>query len=99
MDIIKFNHPVTTFTANLPVTGSEQYVFSFRNGYGASVVRGPHTYGGSRGLWEVAVLDYDGDISYDTPITNDVIGHLSEDEVAAVLDSIADLPAFDFASN
>jgi len=99
MNINKFGYPVTTFTANMPVKGSEHYVFSFDNGYGASVIRGPHTYGGSKGLWEVAVLDSDGDLYYRSPITNDVIGYLSEDEVASALESIAALPAFDMASN
>lgn len=27
----------------------------FDNGYGASVVKGPHTYGGDQGLYELAV--------------------------------------------
>lgn len=98
MGINKFGHAVATSIANRPVKGSEQYIFSFSNGYGASVIRGPHTYGGKKGLWEVAVLDEDGKITYSTPITNDVIGYLADDEVSAVLDSIADLPAFDLAS-
>lgn len=98
MSINKFGHAVVTTYANVPVKGTEQYIFSFSNGYGASVVRGPHTYGGNKGLWEVAVLDDDGRITYSTPITNDVIGYLADDEVSSVLDSIADLPAFDMAS-
>ena len=64
----------------------------FENGYGASVVRGAYTYGGDQGLYELAVLDSNGDLTYDTPITNDVLGHLSEDDVTEVLKEIQLLP-------
>ena len=63
----------------------------FENGYGASVVKGEYTYGGKDGLYELAVLDSNGDLTYDTPITNDVLGHLSEDEVTEVLKQIQNL--------
>jgi len=53
----------------------------FDNGYGVSVVRGPHSYGGQRGLYELAVLDKDGFITYETPITSDVIGFLKPEDV------------------
>ena len=64
----------------------------FDNGYGASVVKGPYTYGGKDGLYEMAVLDNNGNLTYDTPITNDVIGYLSEDEVNDYLTKIQELP-------
>ena len=41
----------------------------FENGYGASVVRHEYSYGGKSGLYELAVLDSSGDLTYDTPIT------------------------------
>ena len=66
----------------------------FPNGYGASVARGWGTYGGKDGLYELAVLDAGGHITYDTPITSDVIGYLTEDGVTRVLAQIeALLPA------
>lgn len=75
-----------TYEATARSTGAgEQRLFHFPNGYGASVVRGPHTYGGSEGLFELAVLDADGRLTYDTPITGDVIGWLDEDAVQALL--------------
>ena len=43
----------------------------FDNGYGVSVVQGPHSYGGQKGLYELAVLGTDGFITYETPVTND----------------------------
>lgn len=72
-----------------------QKVYRFANGYGASVVCGPHTYGGSVGLFELAVLKFEGKgwtLTYDTPITNDVEGHLTQGAVDDLLDQIAALP-------
>lgn len=63
----------------------------FDNGYGASVVQGPHTYGGEDGLYELAVLDSNGDLTYDTPITSDVEGYLSEAQVTDLLTKIQQL--------
>lgn len=61
---------------------SIQAIMMFENGHGISVVQGDHTYGGSIGLYEIAVLDKEGRLNYDTPITNDVIGYLTEPEVS-----------------
>jgi hypothetical protein len=64
----------------------------FENGYGASVVKGEYTYGGKDGLYELAVLDSNGDLTYETPITSDVEGYLTEDEVTKLLEQIQLLP-------
>jgi hypothetical protein len=64
----------------------------FANGYVASVVRHDFSYGGKQGLFEVAVMDKDFNILYDTPITDDVVGHLNSDELVKVLQDIKDLP-------
>jgi hypothetical protein len=53
----------------------------FPNGYGVSVVRHKFSYGGPQGLYELAVLDKNGDLTYDTKVTNDVVGHLDVDDV------------------
>jgi hypothetical protein len=63
----------------------------FDNGYGASIVKHEYSYGGKDGLYEIAVLDSSGEITYDTPITNDVLGYLSEDDVERYLSNIEDL--------
>lgn len=68
-------------------TLGERARIHFPNGYGASVIRGLYTYGGSEGLYELGVLCHDH-LTYDTPITDDVIGHLSEDDVTALLQRI-----------
>lgn len=70
---------------------AEFNTFKFKNGYGANVSRTPTTYGSCDGLWELAVLK-NGRINYKTPITDDVIGWLSEDEVAELLAKIENLP-------
>lgn len=64
---------------------------TFANGYAASVVRGLGTYGAERGLYELAVLR-GGRIVYDTPITDDVLGCLSESAVTEALQRIEALP-------
>jgi hypothetical protein len=69
-----------------------QKVYSFGNGYGASVVCNDMTYGGKNGLFEVAVLDLSGKIVYDTPVTSDVVGFLDFAGVADVLRQIQNLP-------
>ena len=81
---------------------SEQAVFLFPNGYGASVVRGDYTYGGSEGRYELAVIQWEREpewenpdwwLVYDTPITEDVLGWLFPEDVGKLLDDIAELPA------
>ena len=67
-----------------------QYEYIFPNGYGASVIKHSYSYGGKKGLWELAVLK-DDELCYDTEITNDVLGHLTTGEVNAILDKIRDL--------
>jgi hypothetical protein len=62
----------------------------FDNGYEASVVKSEYTYGGSNGLYELAVFK-DGDICYDTPITDDVIGYLRPEDVTDVMAKIQQL--------
>jgi hypothetical protein len=74
-----------------PTGMGKQCIVQFSNGYGASIVQGPYTYGGSNGLYEIAVFGKNGEITYDTPITDDVIGHLSEKEVEKILKDIKNL--------
>lgn len=62
----------------------------FDNGYGVSVVSHTLSYGGKNGLYELAVIK-DDDICYDTPITYDVLGYLTEDDVTKYLGQIQNL--------
>lgn len=63
----------------------------FDNGFGASVVRHENSYGGTKGLFELAVLDKEGYLNYDTPITDDVLGYLTPENVTEILIQIQDL--------
>ena len=77
--------------------------FYFENGYGASVIKRYGSYGYGKDLFELAVLKYhsedeegygiggDWSLCYDTPITNDVVGYLTNDEVLELLERIKDL--------
>jgi hypothetical protein len=63
--------------------GGMQVIVKFRNGYGASVVNHSFSYG-----VELAVLDPRGEITYDTPITGDVLGWLDSESLAKALKEI-----------
>ena len=63
----------------------------FENGFGASVVKTEYTYGGDKGLYELAVLDSEGNLTYDTSVTDDVIGYLRPEDVTDVMAKIQQL--------
>jgi hypothetical protein len=71
------------------MSGKKSRIY-FDNGYGASIVSHTFSCGGKSGLYELAVL-YDGEITYHTTITDDVLGYLSEDEVTFYLNQIENL--------
>ena len=72
-----------------------QYIFKFDNNYGASVIKNLGSYGHERDLWELAVIwfsdEYEWHLCYDTEITNDVIGHLTDEAVCTWLERIKNL--------
>ena len=67
----------------------EQAKMEFDNKYGISVVNGQGAYC-SEGTYEVGVL-FEGALTYDTHITNDVIGYLSDADVKSTLKEIEQL--------
>ena len=73
-----------------------QKIYRFPNNYGASVVRHIGSYGYEQGLWELAVIKYTTrtkwTVNYDTPITSDVEGHLTDKQVEELLRQIEALP-------
>lgn len=79
--------------------GGIQKLYKFDNNHGASVVHHSYSYGNEDGLWELAVLGYTDDlywyINYDTPITDDVIGYLTDEDVEKILHKIKELPKND----
>ena len=72
-----------------------QWIFKFENGYGASVVKHFGSYGFDEDLFELGVIEFHGygchNLTYDTPITDDVIGYLTNDEVLEYLEKIKNL--------
>ena len=69
-------------------TRAEAY---FPNGFGVSVVSGPYFYTSESGPYELAILHKDGSITYDTPITDDVLGHLNRNEVTEIMRQVQEL--------
>lgn len=80
------------FTDHPAGLGGTMARIRFPNGYGASVITGFLFYTDSKHPYEVAVLDADGKVCYDTPITDDVVGHCTQDDVEELLDKISELP-------
>jgi len=64
--------------------GAKQAIETFENGYGVSVVFGSCFYSNGIDNYEVAVL-FNGSIAYDTGMTDDVMGYLTEDEVSEMM--------------
>jgi hypothetical protein len=63
----------------------------YENGYGVSVVCNEYSYGGIEGLYELAILKGDKDhseICYETHITNDVIGYLTDTDVENITNQV-----------
>ena len=73
--------------------GKHQWLFKFDNGYGASVVKHFGSYGFEDDLFELAVIKFDmpsklyggWHLNYNTPITNNVIGYLTNNDVLRYL--------------
>ena len=70
---------------------NQQWRFRFENGYGASVIKHYGSYGFEEDLFELAVLQFienESNLCYTTPITNDVIGYLTNNDVIRYLNKI-----------
>ena len=75
------NHPGSTTDFNMGIVSR----LEFDNGWSVSVVKGQHTYGGDKGLYELAVFK-DGEIHYDNDVANgDVVGYLRPEDVTDVM--------------
>lgn len=67
----------------------------FDNNFGVSVVKGPYSYGGSKGLYELAVIYMSPDMNesklhYDNEVANgNVVGNLTEEEVSELIEKVA----------
>lgn len=71
------------------INGGRQDIYRFDNGYGASVVNHLYSYGIEMGVVKFnSESNLDFELVYDTPITDDVLGYLSEDGVESYLKDI-----------
>lgn len=79
-----------------PLGIGTQKVYRFKNNYGASVVYGVNT-SNIFGLYELAVIkflsakDNDYELDYTTPITDNVLSFVVEEELFKVLEKIQKL--------
>lgn len=85
------------------LTGFSRYVDAVRcikwfdNNFGASIVRFHGSYGYEKGLYEIGILckrPKNWGISYQTIMTNDVIGYLTEEDVVQHLFFVERLEQF-----
>lgn len=91
---------------NIDHMGGLQLIYKFENEYGASVINTPFSSVNnvisiarqieSPTFWELAVIQFYGDgdryeITYDTPITENVIGHLTAMDLEEILQEIKKL--------
>ena len=63
---------------------------TFENGYGVSVIFGDLFYSDGFETYELAVL-YNDEITYNTDITDDVIGYLNESQVTDIMIKVQQL--------
>lgn len=63
--------------------GGIQAIMEFPNGYGISVIQGKYFYCNDN-TYEVAVLK-NGNLCYDTDITDDVLGYQTEEDITRIM--------------
>lgn len=76
-------------------TIDSQALMFFDNGYGISVITGKGAYSDENNPYEAAVLkgnQFEWNICYDTPITDDVIGYNTAKDITSIMKRIQELP-------
>lgn len=74
----------------------DQRLYRFENNFGASIIFHKGSYGFEDGLIELAVINWYEDgknwsLTYDTKITDDVIGYLTQEQAKVILEDIKNL--------
>jgi hypothetical protein len=72
-----------------------QAVMMFDNNRGVSVVEFDGSYSYKQDQWELAVLDNMENVDYETSITDDVIGWLTDEEVSNIMIQVQNLTPLD----
>jgi len=73
-----------------PIGNGLQATMNFDNDYGVSVVKFNGSYRFNKDLWEVAIL-YKDALTYNTDITDDVLGYQTDQDVTDVMKKVQDL--------
>lgn len=73
--------------------GGMRLMYQFDNGFGASLIKHKGSYGGEAGLWEIAIIDHEAELIYDTEITgiDGVKGWLTSEKAQYWLEQIKQL--------
>lgn len=72
----------------------DQTLYKFENDWGASIIYHQGSYGYEQGLVELGILSWFGDrymLTYDTYLTNDVLGNLTQEQAKSILEKIKEL--------
>ena len=72
-----------------------QAVMMFDNNRGVSVVKFDGSYGYKQDQWELAVLNNKEGLDYETSITDDVIGWLTDKKVSNIMIQVQNLTPLD----
>ena len=80
------SYEMETNPSCFPPFVAERYKLAFPNGYSVSVIRGMVSFD----AWELAVL-FGDDLTYDTPVTNDV-ERGDEERIAELIAQVEALP-------
>jgi hypothetical protein len=74
------------------INGGPQIILRFENGYGVSVVKHDYSYGVELAVIHAFKNIGDWDLCYQTPVTNDVLGHLTPEALEAAILQVKALP-------
>jgi len=72
----------------------DQTLYKFDNGFGASIIFHQGSYGYEQGLVELGIVRWFGNkhmLAYDTYLTNDVLGDLTQEQAQLILEKIKEL--------
>jgi len=72
-----------------PFGNGVQARMDFGNNYGVSVIKFSGSYG-YPDLWEVGIM-YKGHLTYNTDITDDVLGHQSNKDVSNIMERVQNI--------
>lgn len=92
-DLIFKRHP-NALDGSAVFADAKQATLQFDNGYGVSVISGEAFYTRPGCPYEMAIR-HGEELCYATPITDDVMGYLTEDDVTERMRQVQELPKND----